>query len=56
MYKFKINKIKDLIPILTEKRERLAVKDLIIPTRPAPINGQINLIKLIKPSPPAVLD
>ena len=39
IYKFKINKIKDLIPIPTEKGERPAVKDLIILTRPAPING-----------------
>ena len=56
MYRFKVNKIKDLIPILTKEGERLAVKNLIILTRPTPINKQIDLIKLIELSPPAVLD
>ena len=35
IYGFKVNKIKDLIPILTKEGERLVVKDLIILTGPA---------------------
>ena len=55
-YGFKVNEIKDLIPIPTEEGERPAVEDSTIPTGPAPTSGQTNSAKSIEPSPPAAPD